>query len=94
MAGYIRINYHARISRGVLQARRWYTVSVLDFPGVHTQGKSLREARFMVRDGLQLMAECYLKEGRTRPKPNPKATDEAAKRVEKICGNCSSSTVN
>jgi predicted RNase H-like HicB family nuclease len=62
----------------------WYVVSVLDFPGVNTQGRTLREARFMVKDALKLMAECYLEEGRTLPKPNPKARDPEAKRVEKI----------
>ena len=62
----------------------WYVVSVLDFPGVNTQGRTLREARFMVKDALQLMAECLLEEGRTLPKPNPNASDPAAKRIEKI----------
>lgn len=62
----------------------WYVVSVLDFPGVNTQGRTLREARFMVRDALQLMAECYLEEGRTLPKPNPKAHDASAWRIEGV----------
>jgi predicted RNase H-like HicB family nuclease len=62
----------------------WYVVSVLDFPGVNTQGRTLREARFMVKDALQLMVECYLEEGKKLPKPKPKATDPAAKRIEKI----------
>lgn len=62
----------------------WYVVSVLDFPGVNTQGRTLREARFMVKDALQLMAECYLEEGRKLPKPNPKAKDPEAKRIERI----------
>ena len=62
----------------------WYVVSVLDFPGVNTQGRTLREARFMVKDALQLLAESYLKEGRTLPKPNPKANDAAARRIERI----------
>jgi len=62
----------------------WYVVSVLDFPGVNTQGRTLREARFMVKDALQLMVECYLDEGKKLPKPNPKATDPEAKRIEKI----------
>jgi predicted RNase H-like HicB family nuclease len=57
---------------------------VLDFPGVNTQGRTLREARFMVKDALQLMAECYLEEGQSLPKPNPKAKDPMAKRIEKI----------
>jgi predicted RNase H-like HicB family nuclease len=62
----------------------WYVVSVLDFPGVHTQGRNLREARLMVKDALQLMVECYLEEGKNLPRPNPKATDPAAKRIEKV----------
>ncbi|MSQ93403.1 MAG: type II toxin-antitoxin system HicB family antitoxin [Gemmataceae bacterium] len=62
----------------------WYVVSVLDFPGVNTQGRTLREARFMVKDALKLMAESYLEEGRTLPKPNPKLADPEAKRIEKI----------
>jgi predicted RNase H-like HicB family nuclease len=41
----------------------WYVVSLLDFPGVNTQGRTLREARSMVRDALQLMVDCYLDEG-------------------------------
>jgi predicted RNase H-like HicB family nuclease len=62
----------------------WYVVRVLDFPGVNTQGKTLREARFMVQDAIRTMVECYLEEGRKLPKPNPRATDRAAKRVEKV----------
>ena len=62
----------------------WYVVSVLDFPGVNTQGRTLREARFMVKDALQLMVECYLEEGKKLPKPAPKATDPKAKRIERI----------
>jgi predicted RNase H-like HicB family nuclease len=62
----------------------WYVVSVLDFPGVNTQGRTLREARFMVKDALKLMVECYLEEGKTLPKPDPKAGDPLARRIEKI----------
>ena len=62
----------------------WYVVSVLDFPGVNTQGKTLREARLMVKDALELMAECCIEEGRRLPKPNPTASDPHAKRIEKI----------
>ena len=47
----------------------WYVVSLLDFPGVHSQGRNLREARMMIKDALKLMAESYLEEGRTLPKP-------------------------
>jgi hypothetical protein len=38
----------------------------------------------MVKDALQLMVECYLEEGRKLPKPNPKALDPTAKRIEKV----------
>jgi predicted RNase H-like HicB family nuclease len=41
----------------------WYVVSVLDFPGVNTQGRTLREARFMVKDALKLMAKVISKGG-------------------------------
>lgn len=62
----------------------WCVVSVLDFPGVNTQGRTLCEARFMVKDVLKLMAESYLEDGQTFPKPNPKAADPEALRIEKI----------
>lgn len=62
----------------------WYVGSVFDFPGVNTQGRTLREARLMVKDALQLMVECYLEEGRKLPKRNPRASDPAAKRIEKV----------
>ena len=62
----------------------WYVVSLLDFPGVNTQGKTLREARWMIKDALKLMAECYLHEGKALPKPNPRAKDRKAMLVEKI----------
>lgn len=62
----------------------WYVARVLDFPGINTQGKTLREARLMVQDAIRTMVECYLEEGRKLPKPNPRATDPAAKRVETV----------
>jgi predicted RNase H-like HicB family nuclease len=75
------LEYHAAYYQG---EDGWYVVSVLDFPGVNTQGKNLREARFMVKDALKLMAECYLDEGLTLPRPDPKASDPSAKRMERI----------
>jgi predicted RNase H-like HicB family nuclease len=77
------LEYHAAYYRFKEDAG-WYSVSVLDFPGVNTQGRTLREARTMVKDALQLMVECYLEEGRKLPKPNPKATDPTARRIEKV----------
>lgn len=62
----------------------WYIVSVLDFPGVHSQGKNLREARWMIRDALQLMAECYVDEGKPLPKPNSRVKDKQADLQEDI----------
>ena len=77
------LEYHAAYYKH-MEDDGWYVVSVLDFPGVNTQGKTLREARNMVKDALQLMVECYLEEGRTLPKPNPMAKDPTAKRIEKV----------
>ena len=77
------LEYHAAYYR-FKEDDGWYVVSMLDFPGINTQGRTLREARFMVKDALQLMVECYLEEGTTLPKPNPKATDPTAKRIEKV----------
>ena len=77
------LEYHAAFYK-YPEDEGWYVVSVLDFPGVNTQGRTLREARFMVKDALQLMVECYLEEGRILPKPNPKAKDPSAKRIERI----------
>ena len=77
------LEYHAAFYKYPEDAG-WYVVSVLDFPGVNTQGRTLREARFMVKDALQLMVECYLEEGRKLPRPNPKVKDPTAKRIERI----------
>jgi predicted RNase H-like HicB family nuclease len=73
--------YHAAYYK---QEDGWYVVSVLDFPGVHSQGKNLREARLMIKDALKLTIEYYLDEGLRLPKPNPKPVDASAARVEKI----------
>jgi len=77
------LEYHAAYYR-FQEDDGWYVVSVLDFPGVNTQGRTLREARLMVKDALRLMVECYLEKGRKLPKPNPKARDRTAKRMEII----------
>ena len=69
------LKYHAAYYR---QSDGWFVVSLLDFPGVHTQGKNLREARYMIKDALQLMVECYLDDEKPLPKPNRKAKDKEA----------------
>lgn len=51
----------------------WYLAEVMDFPGVVSQGRTLRSARRMIRDALRLMVECYVDEGKALPRPNSKA---------------------
>lgn len=62
----------------------WYMVRVLDFPGTITQGKNLANARWMIRDALKLMAECTLERGECLPRPNPRARDKKAERIEPL----------
>lgn len=62
----------------------WYMAKVLDFPGVASQGRTLRSARRMIRDALRLAVECLTEEGRTLPRPNPRASDRKAVFEEKI----------
>lgn len=52
----VMLEYHAAYYK-FPEDDGWYVVSVLDFPGVNTQGRTLREARLMVKDALQLMVE-------------------------------------
>ena len=61
-----------------------YVVSLLDFPGVNSQGKNLRKARSMIKDALTLMVECYFDQEKPLPRPNPKAKDRAADFHEEI----------
>lgn len=66
----IKLQYHAayyQIEDG------WYMAEVIDFPGVISQGRTLRSSRRMIRDALRCMAEWYLDECRTLPAPDPKA---------------------
>jgi predicted RNase H-like HicB family nuclease len=73
--------YHAAYYR---QENGWYVVTLLDFPGVNSQGRNLREARHMIKDALTLMVECYLDQGKPLPKPNRIAKDKAAVMQEEI----------
>jgi predicted RNase H-like HicB family nuclease len=73
--------YHAVYYR---EEDGWYVVTLLDFPGVNSQGKNLKEARHMIKDALKLMAECYVDAGRPLPKPNPRARDKTADLHETI----------
>jgi predicted RNase H-like HicB family nuclease len=62
----------------------WYMAQMLDYPGVVSQGRTLRSARVMIRDALRLMAECLVEEGRPLPRPNPRAKAKKAVFQEKI----------
>jgi predicted RNase H-like HicB family nuclease len=56
----------------------WFMGEVLDFPGALSQGRTLRSARYMVRDALRGLAEYLVEEGNPLPKPNPRAQDKKA----------------
>ncbi len=62
----------------------WYTASVLDFPGVLSQGKTLLQARRMLGDALREMTEWLLEDGQGIPRPDPTATDATATVIEPI----------
>jgi predicted RNase H-like HicB family nuclease len=78
------LEYHAAYFR---EPDGWFVVELVDFPGVFSQGKTLRSARFMIRDALRLVAECLVEDGGSLPKPNPKAKPTMGKKphyVEKV----------
>lgn len=64
------LEYHAAYFK---QDDGWYLVEVTDFPGVSSQGKTLRSAQNMIRDALKMTAACRFEQGRTLPVPNAKA---------------------
>jgi predicted RNase H-like HicB family nuclease len=64
------LEYHAAYFK---EKSGWYVVEVMDYPGVCSQGKTLRSARMMIRDALKLMAECQVESGEQLPRPNAKA---------------------
>ncbi len=55
----------------------WYVVEVVDFPGVVSQGRTLRSARRMIRDALKGMAEITVEMGEPLPPPNPRSRAKA-----------------
>jgi predicted RNase H-like HicB family nuclease len=60
------LEYHAAYYR---EEDGWFVASVLDFPGVNTQGRTLPSARRMVKDALLLMTEWHLEEAGHYPGP-------------------------
>ena len=57
----------------------WYFAEVMDFPGVISQGRTLRSARRMIRDALRTMVEWYVEDGRALPEPNRRAKPKEGK---------------
>jgi predicted RNase H-like HicB family nuclease len=66
----MELKYHAAYFK---EPDGWYIVELLDFPGVLSQGKTLKSARWMIRDALKLMAEAMVEDGESLPRPNSKA---------------------
>lgn len=68
--------YHAAY---YLMDNGWHMAEVMDFPGVISQGRTLRSARRMIRSALRLMIEYYVDERKPLPDPNPKAKPSEGK---------------
>jgi predicted RNase H-like HicB family nuclease len=81
--GLLTLEYHAAYYQNP-EDDGWYVVQLLDFPGVLSQGRTLKSARRMIRDALRLMAECLVEERRPLPRPNPRAKDKRAMYAETI----------
>ena len=77
------LEYHAAYYRNP-EDEGWYVVEMLDFPGVVSQGKTLKSVRRMIRDALRVMLEWYVEDGKPLPRPNPRARAKKAKFMEKI----------
>lgn len=73
------LEYHAAYFQ---QEDGWHIVEITDFPGVHSQGKTLRSARLMIRDALKLMAEYLVESGQPLPAPRPKAKPTLGKKPD------------
>jgi predicted RNase H-like HicB family nuclease len=69
------LEYHAAYYEG---EDGWVVAEVLDYPGVLSQGRTLKSAKAMIRDALRLMAECDIEQGRPLPRPNSKAKAKKA----------------
>jgi len=73
------LEYHAAYFK---QENGWYLVEVVDFPGVFSQGKTLRSARVMIRDALKLLAECRVEDGLPLPLPDARAKGDFGKEAD------------
>jgi predicted RNase H-like HicB family nuclease len=75
------IVYHAAYYRDPAGG---YTVQVLDFPSVLSQGRTLDHARRMIADALRVMTEWLLEDGLPLPRPDPTITDPKAELIEPV----------
>jgi predicted RNase H-like HicB family nuclease len=73
------LEYHAAYFH---QADGWCLAEVVDFPGVASQGKTLRAARLMIRDALKLMAASYVEDGLPLPIPNDRAKPTLGRKAD------------
>ncbi len=79
------LEYHAAYYR-CPEDNGWYLAKVLDFPGVASQGRTLKSARRMILDALREMVQWYLEDGQPLPRPKPRIRDRKAVLLEGICG--------
>jgi predicted RNase H-like HicB family nuclease len=75
------LEYHAAYYK---EDSGWYVARLIDFPGVLSQGRTLKSARRMARDALKTMARWYIEDNQPLPKPNPRARDKHADFAETI----------
>ena len=74
------LEYHAAYYQG----DKWIVAQILDYPGVLSQGRTLKSARLMIRDAPRLMVEVDIEGGRPLPRPNPRARAKKAIFTESI----------
>jgi predicted RNase H-like HicB family nuclease len=77
------LEYHAAYYK-YPEDEGWYMVKVLDFPGVVSQGKTLKSARRMILSALREMVQWYLEDGHPLPQPNRRARDKKAVLIDGI----------
>jgi predicted RNase H-like HicB family nuclease len=77
------LEYHAAYYRNP-EDDGWYVVKVLDFPGVASQGRTMKSARRMILGALREMVQWCLEDGRALPQPKSRIHDRKAVLVEAI----------
>ncbi len=82
----MRKGKHDRVQSSFYEDREsgWFLAKVLDFPGVLTQGRTLKQARRMLNDALREMTEWLLEDGQPLPHPDPTISDPNADAIEPV----------